>query len=568
MSARLVALLLLGGGLAAVAATQAPPGATSCVACHADPEIFEGEDLEIARRFADDVHAAAGLSCHDCHGGNPDPALFDDMGAAMDEGFAEHPYVGSPPRADIPGSCGRCHSDPVVMGRFAPDLRTDQEQEYWTSHHGRALREGNERVAVCVDCHGVHGILGADDPDSATHATQVAATCGACHSDPAHMAGAILADGRPLPVDQQALWRQSVHARALFEKEDLFAPTCNDCHGNHGATPPGLDSLAFVCGQCHGREAELFRASDKHDLLPDHQALMEGEESCASCHEAPEPQAELSGHVSFGECDTCHGHHAVVRPTLAMLSPLPETPCAFCHETATADGPAPIDGEGAGSAYEATRDQLLASAPADLGPERRFDWLVDRALALPQHSDAADGGERRPRAEFGRLFEKFRLGKIHFTYTDPATGAEAERAVVRCSRCHGTETVLGEPVGAEASAALLSRMRDLTALSASAERRLLRARRGGVETRRAQDEIDRAIDAQIELEVLVHAFSVAEDGPFLAKYEQGMEHARQALEASQDALDELSSRRTGLWISLGFIGLLLWGLAWKIRELR
>jgi hypothetical protein len=345
------------------------------------------------------------------------------------------------------------------------------------------------------------------------------------------------------------------------------APTCNDCHGNHGATPPGLDSLAFVCGQCHGREAELFRASVKHDLLPDHQALMEGEESCAACHEAPEPQAELSGHVSFGECDTCHDHHAVVRPTLAMLSPLPETPCAFCHETTTPDGPVPVDSEGAARVYQETRDQLVASAPAELDPEARFDWLVDRALALPQHTELADGGEVRPRAEFARLFDKFRLGKVRFRYQDPATGQELERTVIRCSRCHGAETVLGEPVGAETSAALLSHMRELTALSASAERRLLRARRGGVETRRAQEEIDRAIDAQIELEVLVHAFSVDEDGPFIAKYEEGVEHARLALEASDQALAELSSRRTGLWISLVFIGLLLWGLAWKIREL-
>jgi hypothetical protein len=88
-----------------------------------------------------------------------------------------------------------------------------------------------------------------------------------------------------------------------------------------------------------------------------------------------------------------------------------------------------------------------------------------------------------------------------------------------------------------------------------------------VETRHAQQEIDRAIDAQIELEVLLHSFSIDPDGAFVAKHQAGMEHAREALSASQEALGELSSRRIGLWISLGFIALLLWGLAWKIREL-
>ncbi len=37
------------------------------------------------------IHAEVGLSCHDCHGGNPDPALADDMTAAMSETFASNP---------------------------------------------------------------------------------------------------------------------------------------------------------------------------------------------------------------------------------------------------------------------------------------------------------------------------------------------------------------------------------------------------------------------------------------------------------------------------------------------
>ena len=34
--------------------------------------------------------------------------------------------------------------------------------------------------------------------------------------------------GQPLPIDQYARWRESVHADSLLVREDLSAPTCND----------------------------------------------------------------------------------------------------------------------------------------------------------------------------------------------------------------------------------------------------------------------------------------------------------------------------------------------------
>jgi hypothetical protein len=551
-------------------ALGAQTGATSCELCHGDAEFFDEESLQVARQHAASVHAAAGLSCHDCHGGNPDPALADDIFGAMDESFAERPYVGAPAPAAVPGFCARCHSNPTFMNRFAPDVRTDQEAEYWTSHHGQKLRQGDERVATCVSCHGSHDIVSADDPGARTYPTRIAETCGGCHSDAALMAGSTLADGRPLPVNQYALWGQSVHAEALLERQDLSAPTCNDCHGNHGATPPGLDSLTFVCGQCHGRQAELFRASSKRDLLSDHAGYLEGvgEEGCAACHEATEPQAALTDFASFGECSSCHRHHAVVRPSIAMLSPLPETPCAFCHEAVSSDGGAVVDVEPVDSRYVETRDGLLASAPEGLDADRLFDWMVDRAQSLPFHTTpGAEGEAPALRPEFRHLYEKFRIGKTHFEYRDPVSGEQREGRVLRCGHCHGAEPALGEPVGYETARSIIEHVRELTAEAAQAERTLLRARRGGVETREAQRAIEQAVDAQIELEVLVHTFSTAEDGLFLAKHAEGLEHARAGLAAGHESLRELGSRRRGLLVALFFVLLLLLGLGLRIREI-
>ena len=138
----------------------------------------------------------------------------------------------------------------------------------------------------------------------------------------------------------------------------------------------------------------------------------------------------------------------------------------------------------------------------------------------------------------------------------------------RCDTCHATEPVLAdEPKGIQVSGAIQNRMKELTSLTAGAERVLLRARRGGVETRHALSEIDQAVDAQIGLEVLVHGFSVDEDTEFMETHAQGMEHANAAFAAGIEAMDEMAFRRKGMLVSLAVIVLVLIGLAFKIRQI-
>lgn len=568
-------LLLLSCPVAGRLEAQSKP-VSSCLGCHGSADWFDQETVErIVGGFHGGAHRAADLSCHDCHGGNPDPALAEDPEAAMDPGYEPNPYRGVPARREIPELCGRCHSDPRFMRRYQPDPRVDQVREYWTSRHGQSLQAGDEKVATCVDCHGSHGILGSRDRESPIHPTKVAETCRRCHGDPEYMAGYTTDGGEPLPVDQYARWIQSVHATALFEREDLTAPTCNDCHGNHGAAPPGLDSIAFVCGQCHGREAELFRASAKQDGYEEHNAYLADADGCASCHEFPEPQVSRAEVHSFSECATCHGNHAVVRPTVAMLAPLPQAPCTFCHGDAVGEAPpGPVMPPEPGDVqehYDAVLAGLLEAANSQgLEGDALYDWLVDRALEVPDHNlpPAERGGPAILRPEFRRLFEKFRIGKTYFTYRDPATGEEVRGQVRRCSDCHAEEPLLAEEaVGHSTSATMLDGMRELTSLTARAERITLAAQRGGVLVEEAALAVDRAVDAQIQQEVLVHTFSVADGSPFLETHQEGMEQARTALAAAQGALEELSFRRRGLAVTLGLIVLVLVGLALKIRQL-
>ena len=121
--------------------------------------------------------------------------------------------------------------------------------------------------------------------------------------------------------------------------------------------------------------------------------------------------------------------------------------------------------------------------------------------------------------------------------------------------------------GLETAAELLKRMRELTALTATAERTLLRAQRGGVDTRHASLEIDQSVDAQVELQVLVHGFATGPESEFVRTHGEGLQHASTALSKARRALDDLASRRRGLTAFLFLVGLVLVSLALKIRQI-
>lgn len=551
--------------------TAAP---TSCIQCHGDYEWIQDEkSVEIVKHFEEDVHNSVGLSCQDCHGGNPDPALGEEVFEAMDENFEKNPYKGAIERKEIPEFCGKCHSDPEYMRRFQPDARVDQVTEYWTSKHGIRLKEGDEKVATCIDCHPAHRTRRPSDPQSQVYHTKVAETCSSCHSDADRMSGYNLESGKPLPTDQYARWSQSVHADALLEREDLSAPTCNDCHGNHGATPPNLSSVSFVCGQCHGREASLFRDSPKLTALKEHNesylSLM-GDGGCAECHEPPEPSAAVTDIYRFTQCGTCHGNHAIVSPRITMLAPLPDTPCAYCHEGVGKLATEFKESEEVRAHYQRVRDELLAEAEQKgITGNARFDWLLDQAQKLEPHqsgepssqgAEADSGFALSP--EFSRLRQKFRIGKTHFTYEDPATGEEKEEALMQCVTCHSSDSD-----GYKLSQQVSNDMHQLAALTASADRILLAAKRGGVRVEDQFSMLEQALEGQIQLQVLLHSFVIGEDTEFSTQREEAIKNARDAIAAGNKALEELRFRRTGLFVSLGIILLLLCALGLKIRDI-
>jgi hypothetical protein len=160
--------------------------------------------------------------------------------------------------------------------------------------HGMKRVQGDEHVAVCTDCHGVHNILPASDPRSPVHPLNVANTCQQCHSDSELMKTYKLASA------QFKDYSESVHHEAMAARGDLSAPTCSTCHGSHGAIPPGAGSVANVCATCHVLQAQFFNESVHKEAFP---------EGCATCHgshKIKHPDDDFVGLAKGAACAECH----------------------------------------------------------------------------------------------------------------------------------------------------------------------------------------------------------------------------------------------------------------------
>jgi cytochrome b6-f complex iron-sulfur subunit len=373
------------GALAALltAAAGAPalgqPRTVACPDCHPTQ----------AEQFHGSVHREA-VHCPQCHGGQDvyeltaeqNQALLlsraaDTQPAPFDHGAA---FRGKPARVTVPELCGTCHEDVEKMNPYG--LRTDQLRAYWLSGHGKRLKlHGDDRVAVCIDCHGIHDILSKADTRSRTHFSNVPATCGHCHADRALMSAF------DLPGDIVDQYRHSVHGRNLLEKGDAGSPNCATCHGSHAAAPPGFAQVGHVCGKCH-QQVEEYVLSSVHGRI----AVMA---RCTGCHgkggnprnhqiedAAPPPETLLQTYTQTW--DELKGNAERLQSTFdARLDTLtgslrPDSVCHYCH------GP---DRPGPHAEFFVTSDRIVLERGAELSNALRnaqFDYAetADRVARM------------------------------------------------------------------------------------------------------------------------------------------------------------------------------------------
>jgi hypothetical protein len=267
----------------------------ACVNCHADAQKMKNYNSNIPtdqfEKFKVSVHfkpsfnqqgpIADCITCHSVH----------DIKSVKDPASKVYP-------TKIISLCGECHSSAEFMRRYNPALPVDQVQKYRTSIHGKLNAKGDPNAAECVSCHGSHEIQMVKDSRSLVYPTNIPSVCAECHSDAKLMAK------YKIPTDQYDKYVSSVHGIALLEKGDLSSPSCNSCHGNHGAVPPGVESISKVCGTCHVLNMELFEQS---------------------------PHKKAFDKNKYPECESCHGNHQIKYSTDEMIGTQQSSVCIKCH---------------------------------------------------------------------------------------------------------------------------------------------------------------------------------------------------------------------------------------------
>jgi nitrate/TMAO reductase-like tetraheme cytochrome c subunit len=155
--------------------------------------------------------------------------------------------VGAPAHAEeTRDSCVDCHSDPGFL--VTNKKLYDYFQQWEVSIHSQ---EG----VTCDECHGgrpdraekeaahAEGV-GASDPLSGIHYTNVADTCGQCHDG--------ILEG----------FRTSEHFAHIEKKDDKQGPTCVTCHGSINVEVLNVNSVEAACERCHNED------SDNHPEMP------------------------------------------------------------------------------------------------------------------------------------------------------------------------------------------------------------------------------------------------------------------------------------------------------------
>ncbi len=251
----------------------------SCIMCHTDKRMA----------FLEGVHSDRGITCADCHGG--DPSAFE-VETAHSKGFR-----GFSRKADAVGLCLSCHGDIALMRQYG--LEPVTREEFLESRHGqRLLVAGDTAAPSCSDCHGSHAIFPRVDARSRINTLRVAETCAECHADRSRMP-------EEIPVNQFAEWRASAHGVALLEEHNTRSATCAACHSAHSALPPRVAEVANVCGHCH----QVVR-----------RAYFEGAHGAGA----------RRGDVGVA-CTACHENHATRTPSPVRI----EAVCVRCHEEGT-----------------------------------------------------------------------------------------------------------------------------------------------------------------------------------------------------------------------------------------
>jgi len=281
-------------------------GTAVCTSCHTAHEILPHTDP----RSSINRKNIAG-TCMQCH------ALIEQVHLKVVRGEL---WEKSP---DVIPACIDCHSPHKIRRVFYVDTMTDD---------------------YCLRCHSKPGLVRMKDGkidslyvDSATlkgsaHSTNI--ECIKCHVNVSNLKDPVCKDSGPVDCSichAEAVAAYHVSSHGMAEAAgNPHAPTCADCHGDHGILPKtDLSALTFpknvptLCSQCHRdgedivrRDASEVNADNVYSMSIHGKGLLESglmvTAVCNSCHKAHSelPAADSASTVNpahIGEtCGQCH----------------------------------------------------------------------------------------------------------------------------------------------------------------------------------------------------------------------------------------------------------------------
>jgi len=291
-------MALLLAAAASPAFAGIPAEQEDCLGCHSDPsETFDlpsGEKLSLGidqEVFAKSVHGDT-LRCTECHTDKTADHATGELGFKNRREVTIKYYE----------QCKGCH--------FANYTKT------LDGVHFAVMAKGNDKAALCVDCHGAHDISRPGQPR-----TRISKMCSSCHAKEA------------------AVYAKSVHGRMAETTADV--PVCTDCHRAHDTTDPRDGALAMrtpeICGRCHTDEKLMSKYGLSTKVVDTYLADFHGMAATLSKGKKHGPGVRLAA-----VCTDCHGVHDIEKsdsPTSGVMSANLQKTCAKCHEGASESFP-------------------------------------------------------------------------------------------------------------------------------------------------------------------------------------------------------------------------------------
>jgi formate dehydrogenase gamma subunit len=293
-----------------------PKDSSTCISCHGTHDVVKPATRGV--QFCATCHATEVSEYNgSIHGRahaklNGDAPICQSCHGTAHEVLASTEAKSPVSKANLPDTCGKCHSNPALAAKYMFSVALPVEA-YKQSVHGRAILAGNLKAASCNDCHGVHNILPSSDPRSKIWKQNVASTCAQCHQN--------IFD----------VYKDSIHGKAVAAGV-MAAATCTDCHGEHRILAPGNPespvSLANVsqatCSRCHADIQLMGRFNVPDSRVSTYQDSYHG-------------MASNSGQQTVANCASCHGVHNIFRssdPRSTVNKANLSKTCGKCHPDA------------------------------------------------------------------------------------------------------------------------------------------------------------------------------------------------------------------------------------------